>query len=367
MLRWTLLAIAFLGTVWGRIGAAPDPNTIPPFPAKWPAPCYGVAFSAVHDGVLFTISAAAQDSMGTPRLWQAPIRSQTDGNPEGAGRTYRAWVYTDSLEFLRWRIAYDHVWAECGFINWSTMSYRIQLEDLPLLDTRNMEKGAAELRKKYGDARAEKATGFLDGFPSHAGQLRAELTPHLGMRPGPQPGEIEYDFLPTGPNSWDDYVLYQSQMSIGRCRRQPPRPEIKLPVDMELEAEKVTEPFPAGFHEPFFAYGKPEAPFFVTKSGKVFQCLRPKGKEPRVVKVWDDPKRQVRTILNDADTNRTFVAGPDPAEGEGQWFYFELTEKPEKKPFDRSAVTAHAQEPLQSALIFARFLVKEGQLKDKAP
>jgi hypothetical protein len=104
----------------------------------------------------------------------------------------------------------------------------------------------------------------------------------------------------------------------------------------------------------------------VTKSGKVFQCLYPKEKRPRVVKVWDDPKRQVRTILNDADTNRTFVAGPDPAEGEGQWFYFELTAKPEKKPFDRSAVTAHAPEPLQSALIFARFLVKEGLLKDKA-
>ena len=165
-------------------------------------------------------------------------------------------------------------------------------------------------------------------------------------------------------------VIARSHFSADLSAFLPASPDAKQ--RMLIEQDRVTWTAglrygrTLGFHEPFFAYGKSEAPFFVTRSGKVFQLQRPEKKEPKVVKVWDDSKRLVSTILNDADTNRTFVAGPDPAEGPGHWFYFELTDNPEKKPFDRSAMeTIKAEEPLQSSLVFARFLVKEGLIKDK--
>jgi hypothetical protein len=385
MLRRILSVTVLLAPMLSAwVFGAPAPGTQQGLPEKLPAPCFGLMVSSVRDGIVFTIShrgealtleqfielgnKALEDSNGV-RLWKAPLLPALKSKPEGTRHTFREWCYSSPLDSLHWRIAYDHIWAECGF-PFSYLSYHIPLEDLPLLDTQNSEKGLAELRKQYRDDRAGTAAWYLTNFCDSATELLTWIHRERSGRiyAGPNAGEVECDFLPTGPKTWDGFVLFESKLTLWRCTQQPRDKDPLSPTKTTLpvKSEKCGEAINAGFQEPFFVYGKPEAPFFVTKSGKVFQCLYPKGKEPRVVKVWDDPKRQVRTILNDADTNRTFVAGPDPAEGEGQWFYFELTEKPEKKPFDRSAVTAHAQEPLQSALIFARFLVKEGLLKDKA-
>jgi hypothetical protein len=360
MLRGGLLAVVLL-VLWGdRLGAAPVPGSGQGQPGKLPPPCFGLLVASVQNGMVYTITESRKEGSITVRLWEASLRPLREAKPEGASRTFRDWEYTWWLNELHWRMAYGHVWAECVADIDEGSCHKIPLEDLPLLDVANVDQGTAALRKKYRDDRAGDAWwysgSFMDADHDLWQKIYVDRLPGLGERLG-----IQRDILPTGPRSWDLFFLYESRLHIWRCSEKAREGPV-----MRSQGEKCGEAIDAGFQEPFFVYGKPEAPFFVTKSGKVFQCLRPKGKEPRVVKVWDDPKRQVRTILNDADTNRTFVAGPDPAEGEGQWFYFELTEKPEKKPFDRSAVTAHAQEPLQSALIFARFLVKEGKIKDKA-
>src|SRR5262249_17460236 len=129
--------------------------------------------------------------------------------------------------------------------------------------------------------------------------------------------------------------------------------------------EKGCDPVDAGFHEPFFAFGDAAAPYFLTRSGKLFQLGLPAKGEPKVTKVWDDAKRPLREALVDADAGRTFLAGPDLADGrQGRCFYFEPAEKPKPLPFDRTALDpVKAEEPLKSSLEFARFLLKQGKLK----
>jgi hypothetical protein len=231
-----------------------------------------------------------------------------------------------------------------------------------LLDTTNETRGKAELVNKYGDPEANSATWWAISLVEPGYDTISEL--YQGRDVG-KPGfqlDFQCDFLPTGKTTWDLYLLHESRLYLMHCAEGPRKEGF-----LTTTGVRTKEIIDAGFQEPFLTYGKPESPFFVTKSGKVFQCLRPDKKEPRMVKVWTDGTRPVNTILNDVDTNRTFVAGLDLAEGPGKWFYFELTDKPEKKPFDRSALDSiKAEEPLRSSLVFARFLVKEGKIKDKA-
>ncbi len=371
MFRWVVCVVG-LACVGSGVLAAPAPGGGPDPLAKSPPPCFGLLVAAVRGGVANTLSSTPMEGNAGVRLWEAPLRPGPDAKPEGTSRTFTGWWYAGGpLEGLHWRIAHGHIWAECGFMTSIGASHLIPLEDLPLLDVENAERGLAELRKKYGDEAADNAYWFQTGFPAHtADTLRPLFRERLRLNPAFYPRiVIDYDFLPTGPKSWDGFVLYESKLTVYRCALKPrvkagPRPaDIPLPV----ECEKCAGPFEAGFQEPFLTFGESGSPFLVTRSGKVFRCLYPEKGEPRVVKVWDDPKRPVTTILNDVDTNRTFVAGNDGAEGAGRRFYFELADRPERLPYDPAGVTADAPEPLKPALLFARFLLKEGKLKDKAP
>jgi hypothetical protein len=343
---------------WGL--AAPDPWSGPPERKPIPAPCFGLRVTYVAEGRVFAISEETLTPYSAIRLWEAGIPDTEGDGSRGRSRTFRQWHYSPSLSILHWRLAYDHFWTECGFQGLS-VSHKIPQADLPLLDTANEDRGKAELVKKYGDREADSADWWTIILMEPCSDTISELTQGRDVgRPGFHL-DLQCDFLPTGKTTWDLYLLHESRLYLMHCAEGPRKEGF-----LTTTGVRTKEIIDAGFQEPFLTYGKPESPFFVTKSGKVFQCLRPDKKEPRMVKVWTDGTRPVNTILNDVDTNRTFVAGLDLAEGPGKWFYFELTDRPEKKPFDRSALDSiKAEEPLKSSLVFARFLVKEGKIKDK--
>jgi hypothetical protein len=119
-----------------------------------------------------------------------------------------------------------------------------------------------------------------------------------------------------------------------------------------------------GFREPFHALSKGDDYYFLTDSGRLYRAPKPKEGADRAMEcVWDDAKQPITAFLTDANADRSFLFCK-PAEEGGKGVYFELSDKPEPRAYDASAVpAAKADDPLPGVRAYAKLLLADGRIK----
>jgi hypothetical protein len=118
-------------------------------------------------------------------------------------------------------------------------------------------------------------------------------------------------------------------------------------------------------HEQFHVLGKGDDYYFVTDSGKLTRAPKPdKGKDRKMEAVWDDKKRPIVAFITDADADRTFLFCKPDKDGKG--VYFEMSDKPDLRPYDASKVPeAKTADQLPAVLAYAKILVADKKIKAK--
>jgi hypothetical protein len=199
--------------------------------------------------------------------------------------------------------------------------------------------------------------------------------------------QVQFDYLPTGPETVR--LLLLTDVPFERAPATSPEfggrliaakdtdPRWTLTTyDFKANWNAKAKTWQAGkwsaregvevaFQEPFQVAAVGEDYYFVTASGKVYRSPRPdKGKDRKAEAVWDDAKRPVVALIQDADAGKSFVfckAGKD-----GKGVYFELAAKPELAPYDAAGIKpAKVDDPLPAVLGYAQALVADKKVKDK--
>jgi hypothetical protein len=132
-----------------------------------------------------------------------------------------------------------------------------------------------------------------------------------------------------------------------------------------VELDRLT---PA-FTEPFRVLARRNGYYFLTDSGRLYRTGTRRVLTGRrdIEPIWDDKDRPVTHYLTDTDADRTFLFTKPAKPGE-LGVFFELSDKPEPKPYDLSKINASkAEEPLKGALERARFLADQKLLKQSEP
>jgi hypothetical protein len=127
----------------------------------------------------------------------------------------------------------------------------------------------------------------------------------------------------------------------------------------------VGETFPVVFHEPFQVASHGEDYYFLTASGKVYRSPKPeKGKERKTEAVWEDAKRPVVAIMQDADAKKSYLFCKPDKDGTG--VYFELSAKPAECPYDAKRIKpGKPDDPLPAVLGYAKILLADKKIKEK--
>lgn len=308
----------------------------------------------LREGILYVAGPLQKNTDARISFWQANLRATKETSDGVKYRKFRDWCTDDDgFPTLRWRIAYGWIWSHQS--SFGLESNRLLWEDLPLLDIESGDKGEIALRQKYGfplDLEKTEIGWTHDYLSAPVRQMASDL--QLERMKEVNESEFEFDFLPTGKNSYDAFVLFEEHITIFHVKDKV----VDEKKDSHTWDLKTGDVVPAKFHEPFLAYGKPDAPYFVTKSGKLYHLVRPPKGKAKVECVWDDAKRPIATILTDTNSGRTFGLGVDKHDGKDkQRFYLEFVEKPEAVAINAEELpTVKVSEPLVTMLQFARYL-----------
>jgi hypothetical protein len=176
----------------------------------------------------------------------------------------------------------------------------------------------------------------------------------LAERPGKGKPGVDAEGVPfaPGPTRWSFTVhRYQTRWDAKAKRWQQGR---------WVEEGSIQ----VGFREPFWALGRGEDFYFVTRSGRLYRAPRPaKGKDRSIEAVWDAPGRPITAMLSDAGSGRSFLFVP-PAAAKGRPAFFELAPKPKLVEYDPAAVPLpRSAGPDRTLLHLARVLVALKKVK----
>jgi hypothetical protein len=337
------LVVGYVSLSCARLGAAESPDV-----------ARNVQQGFLREGVVYVTAPPPKDKDAYVRLLQVNLRSTTEVGDGEKVRTFRDWLTSPaSFPTLRWRPAVDGIWSHEGTFGFIPSSYLLPWEDLPWLDNASGEKGEAVLRKKYQIPPESEVIGWTHivniDYPAEAMALVLKIQREKEIKPS----EFEVDFLPTAKYSFDLFVLFEKKLTIFHVKHKKDAKKGELAWE-DTQGEVI----PSSFQEPFLAYGKPEAPYFVTRTGKLYHVARPEKEKPKVVALWDDAKRPITAVLTDTNSGRSFALGVDQREGKDkQRFWLELVDKPEAVTIDaKEWPTVKVSEPLAPMLQFARYL-----------
>jgi hypothetical protein len=273
-----------------------------------------------------------------------------------------------NLPPLRWQVGHGafwltQEWASLGIVHRETHLLRYDLD--PLL------KGTP--------------TPWTNAFSSDTPASRTRMR---GLTPENYPHRTYHDYLPAGSLTVRQFVLTDvpgrrrapapAEEVVG-CREAPPKPapkpwlftiyhyegrwDVKNKV-WDLRRWSREGSIQVGFREPFWALGRGDDFYFLTRSGKLFRAPKPaKGKDRAIEAVWGAPGRPITAVLGDAGSGRTFLFVP-PAAGKGKPAFFELAPKPKLGEYDPAAVPPpRSAGPDRALLHLARVLVALKKVK----
>jgi hypothetical protein len=147
--------------------------------------------------------------------------------------------------------------------------------------------------------------------------------------------------------------LHHSQITWDNWKgkeEETPKPKPAFVIDTDIKPK-----------ETFFSYQDRTHYLFVTESGQVHSLPR-KGKPEKSELVWNDKRRPVRLLIDDAATGATWAFAPrvDPKKDRDvKDVFFRLADKIEPIEYDPADTSKiDRRKPLDSALSHARFLAK---------
>jgi hypothetical protein len=100
--------------------------------------------------------------------------------------------------------------------------------------------------------------------------------------------------------------------------------------------ERNPETIESVFTEDFYVFKRDASYFFVTQSGKLYVAPpAKKGEKSRTMKaLWDDAKRPIVAVLEDADNGKVWLFAKDETPSAKGGLYFEMKEKIQTESFD---------------------------------
>ena len=107
-----------------------------------------------------------------------------------------------------------------------------------------------------------------------------------------------------------------------------------------VEDQRKPEAIESAFTEDFYVFRRQEDYFFVTESGKLYVApAAKKGEKSRRMKpLWDDVKRPIVAVLEDANKDKVWLFATDKAKGATRELYFEMKDTIKAEPFDHAAL-----------------------------
>jgi hypothetical protein len=102
--------------------------------------------------------------------------------------------------------------------------------------------------------------------------------------------------------------------------------------------ERNPETIDAAFVEDFYVFERAADYYFVTQSGKLYlSAPAKKGEKTRTMKaVWDDAKRPIVAVLEDADSDKVWLFAKDNNDGAKLDLFFQMQETIRPQTFDPS-------------------------------
>ncbi len=101
----------------------------------------------------------------------------------------------------------------------------------------------------------------------------------------------------------------------------------------------------------------------MTDSGKLYVARKPDKGERKLEEVWVDKKRPIHGAITDTASGKTFLFGAELADSP-QFFYFELSDKPEICKCDRpKLIDKRLPRSLDVSISYARILVADKKIK----
>jgi hypothetical protein len=105
--------------------------------------------------------------------------------------------------------------------------------------------------------------------------------------------------------------------------------------------ERNPETIDSAFAEDFYVLKRQSEYFFVTQSGKLFVAPpRKKGEKSRAMKaLWDDAKRPIVAVIEDADRGKVWLFAKDKTAGAKRDLFFEMNDTIKTESFDPAKLT----------------------------
>jgi hypothetical protein len=154
---------------------------------------------------------------------------------------------------------------------------------------------------------------------------------------------VAYGSVPISRSSCKTFLLSKKDMrfeawdSVGALVSQKLGPW-PSPAKLEFPFPEVKnlEVFKSPFTENFYAFVCKEDYYFVTESGELYQAPQAKdGEKSRTVKaLWNDAKRPIVAVIEDADHDKVWLFAKDKTAGAKRDLYFEMKSTIETESFD---------------------------------
>jgi hypothetical protein len=277
----------------------------------------------------------------------------------------------------RWRIVHDIYWASASLGGRAMFGpKRLPLEEFPLFDVANKKRKEQYAAKFPQDAVVgdNEWAYFSHYWPVGPVQAACRQYPDPTPRkPGfgsfyetielPTPG-VFFDAYPLGADRILLFVLDRGKMRIwsGKSGKQG---VLGWKVNYGDE-DKEIESFNSPFKEPFTAFIHDKDYYFVTESGSAYLSCAPGKGERKVEQIWDGKSRPICALITDAAADRVycFVDPTTKDKPDEERVYFELTAKPERRPYKVKKIEGvKIDDTLKSVLEYAHVLRDDKRLK----
>jgi hypothetical protein len=143
--------------------------------------------------------------------------------------------------------------------------------------------------------------------------------PGWGLGPLKRVTGIYFDFLPTGQDSMDLFVMRKSRIGIWHGKAQWSDAAKQWKMAWSQEEERID----IDFHEPFIVYGNDAAYYFLLPdSGRLYVARKPKSGERAADPVYArDPSMPIGIVIHDCASGKTFYfVLPEKRKSEGRYF-----------------------------------------------
>jgi hypothetical protein len=238
----------------------------------------------------------------------------------GAKRNYRHQIKYDSVWFLH---GYGHV-------------PRLKFKELNLFDTSNKD-FYDQFAKKLGLSKDVSISFYQIRRPIILDKYFRSLRETEGNAAPLPPARnvLSIGSVATSDTSLKCYMLVKPKRYVEIW-------ETLFRWDDKIQGWKTTadgknlEKIPAPFAEDFHFFIRQSDYFFVTQSGKLYVAPSPKKDEKSrtISALWDDAKRPIVAVIEDADNDKVWLFAKDKNAGAKLDLYFEMKDAIATKSFD---------------------------------